>query len=126
MTDKKRLTLTGTNIPEEIYDKLAQLGNERRLTPYIVHLIEKEAMMDKLIASLPSLLSKMDNIEDQLSTINGKLDNVNVVSAPEAREEKKPAPEEMEIIEEIKLGEIGVSDEIESELDEEITTDYDW
>ncbi len=117
MTDKKRLTLTGTNIPEDIYDKLAQLGNERRLTPYIVHLIEKEAMMDKLIASLPSLLSKMDNIEDQLSNINGKLDNVNVVSAPETKEDKPVEPEE----EIIKIGDTGVSDEIESEFDEEVT-----
>ena len=122
MTDKKRLTLTGTNIPEEIYDKLAQLGNERRLTPYIVHLIEKEAMMDKLISSLPSLLSKMDNLENQLSNINGKLDNVNVVSAPEKKEDHPAEPKE----EIIKIGEIGVSEEIESELDEEITTDYDF
>ncbi|MCE4051869.1 hypothetical protein [Bacillus sp. Au-Bac7] len=122
MTDKKRLTLTGTNIPEEIYDKLAQLGNERRLTPYIVHLIEKEAMMDKLIASLPSLLSKMDILENQLSNINGKLDNANAVSAPETKEDMPAEPKE----EIIKIGEIGVSEEIESELDEEITTDYDF
>lgn len=58
--DKKCLALTAKNIPDYIYSKLEQLGSERRLTPYIIHLVEKEAMMDKLVESLPtSLLSEI-------------------------------------------------------------------
>lgn len=72
--DKKRLTLTGNKMPENVYQKLEELGSSRKLTPYIVNLIEKEEKMNKLLEDLTIITSKFTGIEQMLETINSKLD----------------------------------------------------
>lgn len=94
MVDKKRLTLTGKNIPDKIYTKLDKLANERTLTPYIVSLVEKEETMDKILKSLSIMLSKIDKLDDQMGEIKDKLHSGIVVTAPEEKKEETKDIEE--------------------------------
>lgn len=75
MSEKKRLTLTGNKMPADVYDKLERLGSERKLTPYICSLVEKEEMMDKLIMGLSTLNNKMENVEKSVVELNNKLED---------------------------------------------------
>lgn len=78
--EKKRLTITGNNIPDDIYKKLDDLGNQRKLTPYVVRLIEKEVEMNALIKGLSDLTSKVEGMERMLKEINNKLEIESVQS----------------------------------------------
>ena len=127
MGEKKRLTLTGKNIPDNIYEKLDKLANEKRLTNYIVSLVEKEeslvekeSMMDKMNKSLSTMLSKMDKLDEQMEVINQRLENINVVSAPvEAIKEDRDIETDP-----IQQGDIGVNtDKIRGE---QITEDDEY
>lgn len=120
--DKKRLTLTGKNMPDEIYQKLEQLGNDRKLTPYIINLVEKEEMMDKIISSLSIMLSKIDKLDNQMVEFNEKLNNIHVVSAPVVPNEETQDIEKTSI----QQGDIGVNTkEIKGEHIE-IEDEYDF
>ena len=66
---KSRLTLTGNKIPDAVYKILEQKGEERKLTPYVVDLVEKEEMMDKLIESLSILINKVDQLNMKINNI---------------------------------------------------------
>jgi hypothetical protein len=121
--DKKRLTLTGKNMPDPIFTKLEQLGNDRRLTPYIISLVEKEELMDTLISSLSILLDKVDNLDVQLQEINKKFTTINI---PTSDDKRKSYDEKPNFVESVKQGDLGISDEVDSEIDEPINTDYDF
>lgn len=124
MVDKKRLTLTGKNIPDKIYNKLDKLANERTLTPYIVSLVEKEETMDKLLSILSIMLSKIDKLDEQMVEIKDKLDN-GVVSVPAPEEKKEENKQDIESSS-IQQGNIGVNtDEIKGEKFE-AQDDYDF
>lgn len=75
---KGRLTLTGNKMPDDVYKKLEEKGSSRKLTPYIVSLVEKEEMMDKLIESLSILIHKVEHLDERFSSIEKKLDNVHL------------------------------------------------
>lgn len=121
--DKKRLALTAKNIPDDIYIKLEQLGSERRLTPYIIHLVEKEAMMDTLVESLPSLLSEIKILKDQVSSLSDKLENINVVPAPEMKNHNEMVLSK----EDVQTGKLEINDNIESEaMEEDMDSDFDF
>ncbi len=121
--DKKRLALTAKNIPDDIYSKLEQLGSERRLTPYIIHLVEKEAMMDTLVESLPSLLSEIKILKDQVSSLSDKLENINVVPAPEMKNHNEMVLSK----EDVQTGKLEINDNIESEaMEEDMDSDFDF
>jgi len=72
MSERKRLTLTGNKMPADVYEKLEKLGIERKLTPYICSLVEKEETMDKLIGGLSILMDKLDNVENIVAELNHK------------------------------------------------------
>lgn len=76
--EKKRLTLTGNKMPEEVYKKLEELGSTRRLTPYIVSLIEKEEHTNKLIESLSSVAERMEDIEHKVDHIYEAISSGNI------------------------------------------------
>jgi len=121
--DKKRLALTAKNIPDDIYSKLEQLGSERRLTPYIIHLVEKEAIMDTLVESLPSLLSEIKILKDQVSSLSDKLENINVVPAPEMKNHNEMVLSK----EDVQTGKLEINDNIESEaMEEDMDSDFDF
>lgn len=70
---KGRLTLTGNKMPDEVYRKLEEKGSDRKLTPYIVSLVEKEDMMDKLIESLSIIIDKIDCLDEKVSGFEKKI-----------------------------------------------------
>lgn len=78
MSEKKRLTLTGNKMPTDVYDKLEKLGSERKLTPYICSLVEKEEMMDNLIGGLSTLINKLENVENIVVELNHKFENTTI------------------------------------------------
>ncbi|MEK4444309.1 hypothetical protein [Niallia sp. FSL K6-0077] len=121
--EKKRIALTGKNIPDNIYDKLVRLGEEKRVTPYITHLMEKEETMDAVISSLPTLLSEIRDLKGQVASLHDKLERIEVASAPEQIKKQLTDKEQ-----DIKIGDTGIDkdkintkevdiDDIESELD---------
>lgn len=111
--EKGRLTLTGTKMPDEVYKKLMQMGADRKLTPYIVNLVEKEDMMDKLIESLSSLTNTIQNIDVRFTNLEKRLESGNVSHyiAPATTEEN---------IEEIKQGKLEISDKVVGGIEEEV------
>ncbi|WP_437834570.1 hypothetical protein ACQRXC_29175 (plasmid) [Niallia taxi] len=72
-TKKPRLSLTVNKMPEDVYQILAEKGDSRRLTPYVVSLVEKEKQMDKIISSLSSKEKKVDQLIDSLALILDKV-----------------------------------------------------
>jgi len=121
--EKKRIALTGKNIPDNIYDKLVRLGEEKRVTPYITHLMEKEETMDAVISTLPTLLSEIRDLKGQVASLHDKLERIEVASAPEQIKKQLTDKEQ-----DIKIGDTGIDkdkintkevdiDDIESELD---------
>ncbi|WP_110925936.1 hypothetical protein [Bacillus massiliglaciei] len=123
MPDKKeavkkgRLTLTGNKMPDEVYRKLEEKGADRKLTPYIVSLVEKEDMMDKLIQSLSTVIQKVDHLSDEFSGFKSKFDGVEFASI----QEEKPVVED-----EIKQGDLGIKDNILGGIEEDLDDDYDF
>lgn len=107
---KGRLTLTGNKMPDEVYKKLEEKGSDRKLTPYIVGLVEKEEMMDKLIESLSTLIHKVDHLDDRFSGFEAKLDGVNLSVKYETNTDD----------EEIKQGDLEIKDNIIGGIEEEI------
>lgn len=75
MSERKRLTLTGNKMPADVYEKLEKLGIDRKLTPYVCSLVEKEEMMDKLIMGLSTLINKIENVEKFVVELNHKLED---------------------------------------------------
>lgn len=116
MAEKKRLTLTGNKMPDDVYTKLEQLGNERKLTPYICNLIEKEEMMDKLISGFSILINKLENVENTVSDLSHKLENTVVQTS------YMTIPR---VVDTIPEGKLGISQNIEGRIDEEIV-EYDF
>lgn len=114
MSEKKRLTLTGNKMPADVYSKLERLGNERKLTPYICSLIEKEEMMDSLINNLSLMLDKLNNVEKKVIDLNEKLENTTIQTTPSS-EEKLIAHEEI-----IQEGKLEITSQIEGGIEEEI------
>ncbi|MGG4263748.1 hypothetical protein [Peribacillus simplex] len=113
MSEKKpRLSLTANKMPEEIYNILAEKGDSRRLTPYVVSLVEKEKMMDTLIMNLSKLVDKIDRLENKVEELNDKLEGTTISSSKNVYISKNT--------EEIVQGELGISEKIDSEIDEEI------
>lgn len=111
MAGKKRLTLTGNKMPDDVYTKLEQLGNERKLTPYICNLIEKEEMMDKLISGFSILINKLENVENAVVNLSCKLENTTVQAS------YMTIPKTVDTISE---GRLEISQNIEGGIDEEI------
>ncbi|PKR83070.1 hypothetical protein [Heyndrickxia camelliae] len=116
--EKKRITLTGNKMPEETYSKLDQLAKERKLTPYIVNLVEKENMMDKLIEGLSILVSKIDTIEHKVDQVQEQL------SLSKIEIEHRPLINDNEP-EKIAQGKIEVSEKIVGGIEEDIP-DFDF
>ncbi|MFB7304614.1 hypothetical protein [Heyndrickxia sporothermodurans] len=113
MSEKKpRLSLTANKMPEDIYNILAEKGDSRRLTPYVVSLVEKERMMDALVMNLPKLLEKIDHLEDKIDKLNAKIEGSEVSFSKNYSIPKNT--------EEVEQGELGISEKIDSEIDEEI------
>jgi hypothetical protein len=82
MSEKKeeqsRLTITGNKMPSDIYQKLAQYGKDRKLTPYIIMLVEKEKMMDTLISQLSTLIEKVNTIDSKIDQLEDKSHSSNI------------------------------------------------
>ncbi|MCK1995470.1 hypothetical protein MPH61_23390 [Peribacillus muralis] len=107
---KGRLTLTGNKMPDGVYRKLEEKGLERKLTPYIVGLVEKEEMMDKLIENLSALIHKVDGLDDRFSGLESKLEGVNVSNNVEVNINE----------EEIKQGDLEIKENIIGCIEEDI------
>lgn len=107
---KGRLTLTGNKMPDDVYKKLEEKGSDRKLTPYIVSLVEKEVMMDKLIEGLSTLLRKVDCMDEKFSRIEMKLESGSVFIKSEA------IPEEHEI----EQGDLKINENIIGGIEEDI------
>lgn len=107
---KGRLTLTGNKMPDDVYKKLEEKGSDRKLTPYIVGLVEKEETMDKLIESLSTLIQKVDHLGERFTDFEAKLNGVNI---PVDKEEVIPD-------EDIVQGDLEISDKIIGGIEEEI------
>lgn len=75
-TKKPRLSLTVNKMPEDVYEILAEKGDSRRLTPYVVSLLEKEKQMDQIISSLSSLDEKEKKVDQLISSLTLILDKV--------------------------------------------------
>lgn len=75
-TKKPRLSLTVNKMPEDVYQILAEKGDSRRLTPYVVSLVEKEKQMDQIISSLSSLEAKEKKVDQLISSLSLFLDKV--------------------------------------------------
>lgn len=112
MVEKKRLTLTGNKMPVEIYEKLEKLGSDRKLTPYICSLIEKEEQMDTLINSLSQVMHKLNNIENIILGLNYNMTNT---GNPIVLEKEKPISTDF-----IREGKLDISDNIRGGITEEI------
>jgi len=113
--EKKRLTLTGNKMPDKIYKKLEELGNQRKLTPYVISLIEKEEKMDMLIEHLSVLVNKIDNVEHNMAKINQKLEGVSIQDIyPETANKANTS------VETIQEGKLDISDHIEGGIEEQI------
>ncbi|GAF66473.1 hypothetical protein BTS2_3374 [Bacillus sp. TS-2] len=115
--EQKRLTLTGSNMPDEVYEKLNELAKSKRLTHYIIELVQKEKVMDRFIESLSAFpLNDLENnikdIQYKVSAIDTKLDNGIV---PEIKKESQPRNEN-QIIE----GKINVASKIEGSIEESV------
>lgn len=117
MIEKKRITITGNKMPDKVYAKLEKLGNERKLTPYISNLVEKEEQMDKLIEGLSILTSQLKNIEAAVSAINQKLDHTNIQSSSVIFENSGL---NSEVITDITQGKLDISDTVVSAIEENI------
>ncbi|MFY0521047.1 hypothetical protein ACOMCU_24960 [Lysinibacillus sp. UGB7] len=116
MSEKKRLTLTGNKMPDDVYAKLEQLGSERKLTPYICSLIEKEEKMDSLIDNLSLVIDKINNVENIVVGLNNKLEN----TAIQPFTTSLPRPNLAEDIEVIPEGKLEISSRIVGGIEEEI------
>lgn len=75
-TKKPRLSLTVNKMPEDVYQILAEKGDSRRLTPYVVSLVEKEKQMDQIISSLSTLEAKEKKVDQLISNLSLILDKV--------------------------------------------------
>lgn len=115
MSEKKRLTLTGNKMPADIYAKLEQLGSERKLTPYICSLVEKEETMDKLIGGLSVLMNKLENVENIVVELNHKFENTTIQTSYTPI--TIPNTVETEVISE---GKLNISNTIVGGIEEEI------
>lgn len=107
---KGRLTLTGNKMPDEVYKRLEEKGADRKLTPFIVSLVEKEQMMDKLIESLSTLIHKVDLLDGKFKRIEAKLEGANVSIKNEMNFEES----------EIKQGDLDIAENIIGGIEEEI------
>lgn len=115
--EKKRLTLTGNKMPNEIYKKLEELGNQRKLTPYVVNLIEKEEKMDILIQHLSVLVNKLDNVEQDIMDLNQKLESASIQTRSPVETEKI-----LVLTETVQEGKLDILNRIEGGIDEETDT----
>lgn len=107
---KGRLTLTGNKMPDQVYEKLEEKGADRRLTPYIVNLVEKEEVMDKLIEGLSILVQKVDDMHLKIDGLEELLDGKRIVYREQTAVE----------VEEIKQGSIQIGEKITGGIEEEI------
>lgn len=117
MSEKKRLTLTGNKMPDDIYNKLEELGNQRKLTPYVLSLIEKEEKMDMLIEHLTVLVNKVDNVERGINDLNKKLESTSIQTSSLVATDKINVSTEI-----VQEGKLDISDRIEGGIEEEIDT----
>ncbi|MDM5335808.1 hypothetical protein QUF84_00660 [Fictibacillus enclensis] len=109
MSDKKpRLSLTANKMPEDVYRILAEKGDTRRLTPYVVSLVEKEHMMDTLIMNLSKVVHKIDDLEETINGLKAQLDGSSILSPKRELDEK------------VVQGNIGISENIDGGIEEEI------
>lgn len=118
MSEKKRLTLTGNKMPDQVYAKLEKLGTERTLTPYICSLVEKEEKMDSLIENLSFLISKLNNVEHIVLDIHQKLENTTISTLQIGSINSLETP--VESSESIREGKLEISNRIEGGIEEEI------
>lgn len=114
MSEKKRLTLTGNKMPDHVYARLEQLGIERKLTPYICNLVEKEQQMDSLISTLSVFIDKLTTVEKIVLDINQKLDNTTIQTGPGSKENL------VNPVDDIREGKLEISNRIEGGIEEEI------
>lgn len=112
---KGRLTLTGNKIPDDVYKMLEEKGKDRKLTPYVVSLVEKEEMMDKLIESLSTVIQKVDRLDRRFTGFEAKLEGVDL-----SFEKGTDTGDE-----EIKQGDLEIADNIIGGIEEDIDeTDF--
>lgn len=116
MSEKKRLTLTGNKMPADVYTKLEKLGNERKLTPYICSLVEKEEKMDSLIDNLSLMIDKLNNVEKNVIDLNMKLENTTIQTNFTTLSNENLV-DHSEIIYE---GKLEISSQIEGGIEEEV------
>ncbi|MFV1457690.1 hypothetical protein, partial [Bacillus mycoides] len=85
----KRFTLTGKNMPDWVYDKLEEKSERKEATAYIVGLLEKEAMFNRIIEQMGNL-SLLNGINEKLDAIiGGNVELVAPVTAFTQKEEVK-------------------------------------
>ncbi|MFS0882758.1 hypothetical protein [Metabacillus niabensis] len=111
---KGRLTLTGNKMPDDVYKKLEEKGANRKLTPYIVGLVEKEETMDTLIESLSTLIKKIDHLSERFTDFEASLNGVNIPIA------KETIPDDGVV-----QGDLEISDKVIGGIEEEIE-DFDF
>lgn len=116
---KDRFTISTNKIPDDVYRKLDQKGEERKLATYIVNLVEKEEQMDKMIASL-SIISELSLIPDMLK----KIENIERVILKQPGE-YTIRKEELSEAEDVKQGQLNISENVQGGIVEEIT-DFDF
>ncbi|MGM9926629.1 MAG: hypothetical protein ACI35P_01650 [Bacillus sp. (in: firmicutes)] len=126
MSEKKRdarFTLTGKNIPADLYDILEQKSKERSITNYVVELMRKEELMDQLLPSL-ALMGGMNAMLQDIHKGNVQVVVNNQPAAtkqePVVEEVVEQKPEEKPSFDEIIIeGDINISDEISGGFEED-------
>lgn len=105
--ERKRLALTANKIPEDIYLKLEKLGSDRKLTPYIVNLIEKEEQVDRLLEEVSEMKKILLHIDKKL---DGKKSHI------EDNTENKSNIDREDIVE----GKLNISNNIIGGIEEDV------
>lgn len=59
---KSRITFSTADIPDDIYEILSDKADKRKLTPYIVELVETCKLNKLILSKLESIESKVDGI----------------------------------------------------------------
>jgi len=102
---RKRITLNSDDMPDEVYDILNEKALKRKVTPFIIEIVQQR-IKDK-------------SILDKLITIESKLDML--ASGNTIIRNKKPQ-EEQSLME----GKVVHASLVISEIDEEDKTEYDF
>lgn len=109
---KRRIALTPNQMPDHVFEILEKKAEQRKITPYIVSLVEKEIRMDKLISDLSILIEKVSSMEEKMDNISDRLDNTDII--------QKDIEEYSISKEDVVQGDLGISDNIVGGIEEEV------